>query len=504
MVFVTVELLLVTISLLSIIYYYKWLTCYFDFWKIRNVNGPKPIPLLGNVLDLVTFKYSIGCFLRKIYNEYNNEKIVGLFVNRRPALMINDMDLIKSILIKDFSSFMDRGYGTHEKTDPLTMHLFNLEPARWRPLRAKLTPAFTSGKLREMFYLLIECSDQLDNYLNKYNGQIVNMREISFKFTIDVIGTCVFGLQANALNDPDSPFKIMSKKIFDPNWKNLLNFSLRCFTPRYFYDLIGNLLTDYELPNFFINLTKNTIDYRIKNNITKHDFVDQLKMLKEDPSKLGDIEVTDNFLAAQLFVFFIAGHETSASLISNCLLELAMNHKIQEKLRKEINDELEKSNGKITYQGIKNMFYLDKIFKETIRKYPPVTEIMRVSTTAYTFPDTNISIPENTITWIPIFGIHHDPKYYPDPDKFDPERFSDEVIRSRHPMSFLGFGDGPRNCIGARFGKMQTKVGIVKILEKYTVDICDKTDKNFEIDPHGFLLTPVNGVYLKLIKAPIV
>ncbi|KAF7995737.1 hypothetical protein HCN44_006844 [Aphidius gifuensis] len=103
-----------------------------------------------------------------------------------------------------------------------------------------------------------------------------------------------------------------------------------------------------------------------------------------------------------------------------------------------------------------------------------------------------------------IHAIQRDPTYFPNPNEFDPERFNDEAVKNRHPMSFLSFGDGPRNCIGARFGSMQTKVGIVKILEKYTVDICDKTDKDFKINPRGALLTPQNGIYLKITKTPIV
>lgn len=91
---------------------------------------------------------------------------------------------------------------------------------------------------------------------------------------------------------------------------------------------------------------------------------------------------------------------------------------------------------------------LNDFFVETLRKYPPVTSIMRKTTTPYTFPGTKVSIPVGTDVWIPIFGIQRDPKYFPNPDTFDPERFSEEAKKLRHPMSFLSFGEGPRNCIG--------------------------------------------------------
>lgn len=73
---------------------------------------------------------------------------------------------------------------------------------------------------------------------------------------------------------------------------------------------------------------------------------------------------------------------------------------------------------------------------------------MRKTVTPYTFPDTEVSLPAGTKVWIPNFAIQRDPKYFPDPDVFDPERFNEEAVNSRPAMTNLAFGDGPRNCIG--------------------------------------------------------
>lgn len=67
---------------------------------------------------------------------------------------------------------------------------------------------------------------------------------------------------------------------------------------------------------------------------------------------------------------------------------------------------------------------------------------------SYTFNNTKVSIPENIFVWIPLYAIHHDPDIYPNPDAFIPERFNDDAVASRHPMHYMPFGDGPRNCIG--------------------------------------------------------
>jgi len=76
------------------------------------------------------------------------------------------------------------------------------------------------------------------------------------------------------------------------------------------------------------------------------------------------------------------------------------------------------------------------------------TLVIRKSTSSYTFDDTRVSLPKGQRIWVPIYAIHHDPNIYPEPDVFDPERFSEEAVQSRHAMSYMPFGDGSKNCIG--------------------------------------------------------
>lgn len=93
-------------------------------------------------------------------------------------------------------------------------------------------------------------------------------------------------------------------------------------------------------------------------------------------------------------------------------------------------------------------FYTFLLIVETMRKYPPVPVLNRVCTKDLDLPTTNIHVPEGTLITIPVFGLHRDPSIYPDPDKFDPERFNVDKIATRHPYAYLPFGEGPRICIG--------------------------------------------------------
>lgn len=88
------------------------------------------------------------------------------------------------------------------------------------------------------------------------------------------------------------------------------------------------------------------------------------------------------------------------------------------------------------------------LFTETLRKYPPLAFIPRESVESYTFKNTKVSIPKRTKVWIPVYAFHHNPNIYPEPEKYNPERFDEQTKKMRHPMHYLPFGDGPRNCIG--------------------------------------------------------
>lgn len=481
---------------------YYYFTSNFDFWKSRGIPGPKPVPGFGNIKNVMTGKTSMGDYLKEIYDEYRNEPMVGIFARKTPILVLHDPELIKDVLIRDFSKFADRGLRIHEKMEPLSQHLFSLEPARWKPLRTRLSPVFTSGKLKEMFSLILECSEHLEKYVEKVaeKGEPVECRELTAKFTTDVIGSCAFGIETNSLADEDSEFRRMGREVFAINFVQKLKVRVRNSMP-WLYDLLGYVVPPSEVTKFFTKIVGDTLEYRQENNIVRHDFLNILLELKNNPEKLGDnIKLTDTLLAAQAFVFFLAGFETSSTTMSNALYELALNTEMQDKLREEIREQLVESDGNLTYENIKKMSYLDGVFRETLRKYPPVTFIMRQSTDEYTFNGTKLTIPKDFKVWIPAYGIQRDPAIYPKPEVFDPERFTEDLMKTRHPMYYLPFGDGPRNCIGARFAVYQSKIGLIKILRKYRVDVCEKTQIPYINEPSAFLLAPKGGIILKISK----
>nr|QBC73085.1 cytochrome P450 mono-oxygenase [Osmia bicornis]QBC73129.1 cytochrome P450 mono-oxygenase [Osmia bicornis] len=493
--------ILLSITVILIAFYY-YAVSNFDFWKKRGVVGPTPIPFFGNTMDLIFTNISLRHYIQTTYDQYKNEPMIGFYLMRKPSLILNDPELIKDVLIRDFSNFADRGALVHEKVEPLSTHLFNLEAERWRPLRARLSPIFTSGKLKEMFYLIVECSQHLEKYLatEVEKGKPLECRELTARFMTDVIGSCAFGIEMNALADERSEFRQKGRDVFDASsFENIFRNKMRAFFPK-LYDLLGDIIPERRFSSFFTKAVTDTIKYRQENDIVRPDFINMLMELKAHPEKLNNIELTNSLLTAQAFVFFLAGFETSSTTISNALYELAVNQDIQNKLREEIMEYCSKDKGELKYETVKEMEYLDKVFKETLRMYPPGSLLFRNAISNYTFDGTKVSIPKGTTIWIPVFALQRNSDIYPNPDSFDPERFNEDAVAVRHPMHYLPFGDGPRNCIGARFAIYQTKIGLIAILRNYKVDVCEKTSIPYEFDPAAFLLAPKKGIYLKFTK----
>lgn len=202
-----------------------------------------------------------------------------------------------------------------------------------------------------------------------------------------------------------------------------------------------------------------------------------------------------------------------------CLHELSLNQNLQEKVRANVQDVLARHDGKITYESLNEMTYLEQCINgklsfdkaiasknvffslpESLRQYPPGASLFRKVTKDYQVPDSNIVLKKGMTVLASIYGIHHDPDLYPDPEVFDPDRFSQENVSKRHRMAFIPFGEGPRICIGIRFAILQTKVGLATLLSKFKFHKSDRTQIPLQFDRKNSILSPEGGLFLRIEK----
>ncbi len=109
-------------------------------------------------------------------------------------------------------------------------------------------------------------------------------------------------------------------------------------------------------------------------------------------------------------------------------------------------------------------------------------------------------MPKGMSVFIPIEGFHHNPEFFPNPKEYDPERFDAEHEASRNPYTYLPFGEGPRNCIGMRFGMMQTQIGLAMLLKNFRFEVSERTQIPLKFSAKTKLLNVEGGVWLRVQK----
>jgi len=285
-----------------------------------------------------------------------------------------------------------------------------------------------------------------------------------------------------------------------------------------------NFIPD-DVSNYFRSIIRETIAERTQKNIYRPDLINILMQVSQGKAideETGDTENSDGFatakesnigksavkhqwsedeLIAQAFIFFFAGFETSSNLISFLFYEVAVNPvNVQETLYQEVKATNEKLNGvPIHYDALQKMKYMDQVVCEALRKWPPSGFTNRLCVKDYVYDDgnTKLHIDKGSLLYIPIFGFQHDPQYFPNPQKFDPERFSDENKSRIIPGTYIPFGIGPRNCIGSRFALMQTKALLFYLILNFKLEPNEKTQIPLRLKKHQFLLSTEKGIHLE-------
>ncbi|XP_051155372.1 probable cytochrome P450 6a14 [Leptopilina boulardi] len=503
------KLFWITSFVFAIYFYLKFVT--YNYFKKNDIPAEDSIIPFGSLLPMALGQKCIGHLIKESYDRHKKHPFHGLYMLHTPELIINDPDLIRLILVKDFNYFQDRGLHFNKELDPLSAHLFFLPGEEWKHLRSKLSPTFTSGKIKQFFPLMEKIGKDLTRELDicVQKSNTVEIKDLMGRFTTDMISSIAFGLESNSLQNPNTDFRVYGKKSLDTHpVKAIFGF----FWSR-FLDILRVPFTPKDVTHFFQTVFSDVIDHRRKNNTVRKDFLNLLIQLidhgeverdeqtnnsqkKQQSAKIADT-ISMSAACAQSFVFFIAGFETSSSTTTYCLHELAQNLEIQEKLRKEINSTLGGRNT-LTYEDIQGISYLDKVVSETLRKYPILPILNRICLKDYQIPNSNFYIKKGMKIIIPVLGLHNDPNIYPNPEEFRPERFDSDQVAKRNSFAYLPFGEGPRICIGKRFGLLQVKVALIKILTEFKITICEKTEIPLKPTKRNILIMPESDVFLRV------
>ncbi|XP_040820612.1 cytochrome P450 4F2-like [Ochotona curzoniae] len=349
---------------------------------------------------------------------------------------------------------------------------------KWNSHRRMLTPAFHFEILKPYMKIFNKSTNIMHAKWKKLASEgsaCLDMFEHISLMTLDSIQKCVFSFDSNCQEKPSeyiSTILELSALVMKRDQQILMHMDfLYYLTPdgqrfRKSCDLVHSF-TDAVIQERRHTLASQGVDnfLKAKTKAKTLDFIDILLLSKGEDGK----QLSDDDIRAEADTFMFAGHDTTASGLSWALYNLARHPEYQERCRQEVRELLrDRDPEEIEWDDLAQMTFLTMCLKESLRLYPPVTIISRCCAQDVTLHDGRV-IPKGNSCVISIFGIHHNPAVWPDPEVYNPFRFDPENPQKRSPLAFIPFSAGPRNCIGQAFAMAEMKVVLALTLLRFRI-----------------------------------
>ncbi|TDG43571.1 hypothetical protein AWZ03_009999 [Drosophila navojoa] len=498
---VTLALLLLLVGL-----FYVFMTWNFGYWRKRKVPGPAPRLLTGNYPHMYNMKRHAIYDLNDIYREYKHQfDAVGIYGARTPQLLVISPQLARRVFVSDFRYFHDNEVSrmVDEKSDFIfANNPFSLIGDEWKHRRADVTPGLTMGRIKTVYPVTNEVCQKMTEWLRKQirspPSEGIDAKAMSLRFTTEMVTDCVLGLKAESFSDKPTPIMGYIEELFKQSWAFIIYFIIVSTLPalRHVFKL---RFVPLRIENFFVSLMQTAIDARqqqlaVGKQFDRVDFLDYILQLGSKKN------LNTRQLTAHTMTFLLDGFETTASVLSHMLLLLGRDEQVQQRLREEIEAHLS-DKGVIEFERLNELPFLDACVQESLRLFPPAFMSSKLCTEPIELPNKtgeNFVLERGTTVIVPHYCFMLDEEYFPNPQAFKPERFMqpDAAKMYREQGVFMGFGDGPRICIGMRFALTQIKAAAVEVLTKFNVRVNPKTIKDNEYEPTAFITTLRGGIWL--------
>jgi len=308
---------------------------------------------------------------------------------------------------------------------------------------------------------------------------------------LDIICETAMGCTMNTRSDANSYYV---KAIYDAS-EVVIN---RIFFPLYWSDTLYAFTAEGKKSKHAFDIlhqfTESVIVERRKQMADKTPHTQKKRMAFIDILLTAKDQVTgttlsDSDIREEVDTFMFEGHDTTSAAIAWTLFKIGQNPDIQDKLHAEI-DAILVNKDIPSYDDLSGLKYLSNTLKEGLRLFPSVPYYARSLDQDTDF--NGFIAPKGTQVAVFPYLIHHDPKLWEDPERFDPDRWINET--GRHPFAYIPFSAGSRNCIGQTFALLEEKVIMAAILKKFQI----KTTKNNVSPNPELILRPMEGVYVEL------
>ncbi|ESO05035.1 hypothetical protein HELRODRAFT_99365 [Helobdella robusta] len=458
--------------------------------KYKNIPVPKGGRyLFGHIFESAKHEH-ISRYELHLFSELG--PTFGIVEFDTAVIITKDLDLIKEVYFNSSKTFSGRRKLFLRKW--MRYSLVDQEGSEWKRIRNLLTPFFSTSKLKNNLSLVNCCCKTFIGHLEKmsYQQGPIDVLSLSAAFTLDFICSSAFGLQVDSQRDGDAgengTLLTTLRKLTNLNFDDPLVFI--CFT----FPFMSPILEFFGVsmfPSGFLEYFETFVDQIIRERLNSKD-----KQVNMHIYHIYSVGLTREEILAQTLIFVLAGYDTTSRTLTFALYSLAINPEVQEKVYKEIEDTIGEQES-ASNEKLSNLTYMDMFLNETMRCYPAAFRIDRRLTSNIQMSD-GTALKKGTSIVVPIWAIHNDPQIYPDPEIFDPERFSPEESSKRNPLYHIPFGIGARNCIGMRMAQMVIKMALVDVLKNFVLLRIDETTVPLKMKKFTAFLQPESNIYLGL------
>jgi cytochrome P450 len=430
--------------------------------------GPKPLPLLGNVLDMQ--KNPLQFLLN---NSKKHGDVVHFSLPGLPIYMFNHPEHIEEILRHQNQNFI-KDKITRDGSLLVGNGLLTSEGQFWKKQRRLAQPAFHHERINAYAEVMVRYTEEATN-----TWKAVETRDLHHDMTaltLRIVSRTLFGLETSAdakrigqaLDTATQRFEGIGAFI-PPDWPTPGNYRLK------------------KAIQALDDIVYGIIRERRKNGDTG-DLLSMLIAATEDGSGMDDKQLRD-----EAITLLLAGHETTALSLSYVWRLLAQHPEAQEKLFQEVSTVL--AGKAATAADMPRLPYTEWVVREAMRLYPPAWAIGREVVTPCTVG--GYPLKRGLQVWIAQWVVHRDERYFPEPEKFSPERWDNNLAKTLPKYAYLPFGGGPRVCIGNAFSMMEMVLVVATIARKFRFSLVD--DKPLSLIP-SITLRPRGGVHLNIAQ----
>ncbi|KAM7346805.1 cytochrome P450 4d2-like isoform 2-T2 [Cochliomyia hominivorax] len=449
-----------------------------DIFVKYGISGPKTLPILGNSLDIkdVNTENMIDFVLE---NKKKYGKIFRIWVLHQVSVFLLDVKYLEVVFGSQQMIKKSRFYDFIEGW--LGRGLLMSWGKKWHSRRKIITPTF-HFKILEQF---VEIFDQQSSVMvkklhEKADGKTeIDIFPVVCLCALDIITETAMGVKVNAQEKPGLEYvqaiatmsRISANRVLSPLQRT--DFLFRLSSPKLYKETQTCIAKLHKFTIDVIEKRRAALEQSLKDGTYKKsedtDLNTKKRMALLDvllQSTVNGASLTNEDIREEVDTFMFEGHDTTTSGIAFALYLIARHPDVQEKLVEEIHHIIGSDKNKpVAYRELQELKYMECVIKETLRLYPSVPVIGREITEDVVVGD--VVIPANTSINMNLFAVMRDPDYFPEPDVFKPQRFSDESIQKVNPFAYVPFSAGPRNCIGQKFATMEMKSTISKILRHF-------------------------------------